>query len=152
MASDLGDFAARMLKITDPSALTRINRMAGFAGKQSALEAASDSLGGDRRFSGFRRKVALSAGFDTVSATQVQINFRPAGLWVLADKGRRSSGTIRPRRGKRAVLTPYGPRATSSYGPSRGLNTYENAVKDAETTVPKAAFRQFQVEVGRALG
>lgn len=153
MANELADFARRVVSITDPASLRRINTKAGMAGKKSALDAAAESLGGDRQFSGMRRKVALSAGFDLNGADSVKVNFRPAGLWRLADQGRRSSGAIRPRKrgGKRALLTPAGPRASSSYGPSRGLNTYTDAVKDARRSVPKAAAAQFRAEVARVV-
>jgi hypothetical protein len=48
-------------------------------------------------------------------------------------------------------MTPQGPRARSSYSPSRGLNTYDDAVKDAQRQVPKAAFRQLQAEIARVV-
>lgn len=148
--NELSAFAARLEKVTDPAALRRIADKGGLAGKKAALEAASADLGGDRAFSGLRRKAPLGVGYDVDGAT-VHINFRPAGLWRLAEQGRRSSGTIQPRRrgGRRAVLTPLGPRAGSSYRQSRGLGTFTEAVKDAQREVPKAAAKQFTAEIGR---
>lgn len=146
MAGELADFARRMNQIADGDVAKRIAAKAGMAAKKSALKAASDSLGGDRAFSGMRRKTRLNAGYDAAGPGQIKVNFRPAGLWKLADKGRRSSGTIRPR-SKQAVLTPRGPRRTSSYGRSRGLNTLEDAYDDARRTAPKAAREQFSAEV-----
>lgn len=163
------DFAAvarwveNLEKAVGPAATRRILTKAGAAGKKSALEAASSSLGGDRRFSNWKGKPALSAGYDSVSATEVTIKFRPSGMWRLAEAGRHSSGAIFPRRGGRkgrgpgggrggpAVRTPAGPRARSSYGRSRGLKTYSTATRKASTTVPKAAHQQFVAEIRRAV-
>jgi hypothetical protein len=150
MANDLGDFANRVGKLADPGVARAMARKAGDAAKKSALKAAERDLGGDRSFSGMRRKSKLNAGYDDAGAGLVQLNFRPAGLWVLAQAGRRSSGTIRPKR-KRAVLTPQGPRASSSYGPSRGLNTFDDAVEDARRTAPKAAAEQFRAEIAKVV-
>jgi hypothetical protein len=149
MASDLAAFGAKLEKVVSGQAMRRVMSKAGAAGKKAALDAAADDLG-DRRFSGMRRKVALSAGYDDLGDTRVTINFRPAGLWKLAESGRHSSGPIRPR-GGRAVMTPQGPRAVSSYGSSAGLNTFTDANKDARREVPKAAAAAFRAEVGRVL-
>jgi hypothetical protein len=145
----LAAFGAKLERITDPGRLTRIVEAGGLAGKKAALEAASRDLGGDRAFSGFRRKAPLGAGYDRSGPTSVVINFRPAGLWMLATRGRTSSGVIRPRKGKQALAgNGFGPVARSRYGRSRGLGTYDDAVKKSQTTVPKAAFKQFVIEVG----
>jgi hypothetical protein len=133
-------------------ALSRIQNKAGAAGKKAALDAAADDLGGDRAMSNLRKgRARLTAGYDVGSGTSTTINFR--GPWRLANDGRRASGQIWPkaRGGKRAVMTPHGPRARSSYGRSRGLKTYDDAVKDAQREVPKAAFRQIQSEIGRVI-
>lgn len=153
VARTLEDVGRDIATIVDPQAVKRMLNAGGRAGKEAALKAAEADLGGDRAFSGMRRKVPLGAGFDDAGGTQVEINFRPAGLWRLAQAGRRSSGTIRPRRrgGRRALLTPAGPRASSSYGPSRGLGTFDTAVDRAQREVPKAAVQQFQTEVARAM-
>jgi hypothetical protein len=154
LVDELAAFGRRMEKITDPAAIARIVRAGGMAGKKAALDAARHDLGGDRAMSGFRRKAALGAGFDAAGGTAVAINFRPAGLWRLASQGRQSSGFIRPRKrgGKRAVTPAAGvARAWSRYGRSRGLDTFDDAVRQARVDVPRAAFEQFQAEVGRAM-
>lgn len=160
------DFAAirRWVKkvehVADGSAVRRMLNKAGAAGKKSALEAASASLGGDRRFSNWKGKPALSAGYDVSGSTEVTVNFRPSGMWRLAEAGRHGSGAIYPRKGSRkgggtvhgrAVLTPNGPRARSSYRSSRGLKTYSVASRKASTSVPKAAHDQFVAEIRKAL-
>lgn len=153
MARTLEEFGRDVAKVVDPAAVRRVVNAGGKAGKEAALKAAADSLGGDRAFSGMRRKTALGAGYDEVGGSEVAINFRPAGLWKLAESGRRRSGKIVPRRrgGKRALLTPAGPRASSSYGPSRGLRTFTDAVSEAKRKVPEAAEKQFRAEVARVI-
>jgi hypothetical protein len=151
MAGELADFGRRVSDVVSPGAVRRMVGKAGMAGKKSALEAAAKDLGGDRAFSNWRRRIALSAGYDDTGGSTVRINFRPAGMWQLAEQGRRGSGPIRPKRGKQAVRTPQGLRARSSYGRSRGLNTFTDAVKDAQREVPKAAAKQFREEVARAV-
>jgi hypothetical protein len=148
----LADFGRRLEGIVDTGAKSRIMNKAGAAGKKSALDAAADDLGGDRAMSNLRKgRARLSAGYDAGIGATTVIKFR--GPWKLANDGRRASGAIWPkaRGGKRAVMTPMGPRARSSYHPSRGLNTYDDAVKDARREVPKAAFRQLQAEIAKAV-
>ena len=101
---------------------------AGLAGKTASLAAAAAALGGDRAFSGLRRKVALGVGFDQTGGSMIQINFRPAGIWKLAESGRRGGKEIRPRKAK-ALMTPHGPRARSTTGAWGGKGTFTDAVK-----------------------
>jgi hypothetical protein len=157
-SSDLAAFAAKLQKITNPAVLKRVVEAGGKAGKEAALDAASRDLGGDRSMSGLRRKVPLGAGYDGAGGSSVVINFRPAGLWRLASQGRTSSGEITPRgsgrrrSGKQALAgSGFGPVARSRYGPSRGLNTFDDAVDKARDDVPRAAARQFFTEVGRVM-
>jgi hypothetical protein len=147
---DLSAFGDKLEKIMSPQVLERVVNAGGMAAKRAALSAAAADLGGDRSMSGMRRKVSLGAGFDRTGATSVTLNFRPAGLWLLASQGRRSSGRIYPKKrgGKRAVVVNGSVRAYSRYGPSRGLNTFDDAVKEARRDVPRAAARQFFAEVG----
>lgn len=95
----------------------------GQAGKKATFDELQSDLGPDRGFSGLRRKVKLGAGYDV--GANVVLNLRPAGLWVLLDKGRRRSKTIRPRKkgGAKALITPYGYRASAKSTPSKGKKT-----------------------------
>lgn len=137
----LDGLAAGLVNLADGDDFAHV---IGGAGKTAALDAAGDSLGADRRFSGMRggRGAALSAGYDV--GDPVILKLRPAGLWLLADKGRRRSGTIRPKRARRrggrrvAVSTPYGPRAVSRFRPSRGLDTLTDAEDEMNRTIPDA--------------
>lgn len=150
VANELIDFGNRISKIVDPAPVARIMLAAGMAGKVAATEAAASDLGGDRAFSGLGRRVSLSAGFDDVGTSQIQLNFRPAGLWMLAERGRRAGKTIVPRRA-RALSTPQGPRARSTTGGWGGKGTYTRAVRDARIVVPRAAFKAFQLEVAKVV-
>lgn len=149
------DFAAirkwveKVEHVVDASATRRILDKAGAVTMKASLEAAAGSLGGDRRFGNWKRGPALSAGYDAASSTEVVIKFR--GPWKLAEKGRTSSGVIRPKRA-RAVRVPGGLRARSSYGRSRGLRTYTTASTKASTAVPKAAHDQFRAEIRKVVG
>lgn len=150
MAGELVDFGNRIAKITDASALRNIRFAAGMAGKTAVLAAAAADLGGDRAFSGLGRRVPLGTGFDDVGSTAVALNFRPAGLWMLAERGRRPGATIIPIRA-RALSTPQGPRARSTVGAWGGKGTYSSAVRAARIVVPKAAFKAFQLEVAKVV-
>lgn len=124
MADDLAALRrdlAGLLDDTEP-----LQHAVGMFGKEQASDVVSRTLGGDMQFSGLARKVKLASGYDTGSP--VVLNLRPAGLWVLADKGRKRSGRIVPKKrgGKLAVTTPRGPRRSSTYGPSRGLDAIKN--------------------------
>lgn len=153
MAGELIDFGNRMASIVDPSTMRRVVMAGGLAGKDAALDTAASDLGGDRSFSGLRRRVPLGAGFDDVGNTQIRLNFRPAGLWKLAESGRRAGKVIRPRKA-RALATPHGPRASAwndGKGAWGGKGTFTTAVRKARTEVPREAFKQFQREVARVV-
>lgn len=154
---------ADLYRVVDDDAMRRIGRAAGFAGKDAGLEAVTETLGSDRAMSNFRGgRVPLSVGFDQgVKATEVVLKHGPKGLWILTDEGRQRDGAIYPRRNGRrarsgtpgrAVMTPQGPRAASSYSRSRGLGTLRRAAAKERTAVPKAAFKALQVEIGRVVG
>jgi hypothetical protein len=150
--AELSDFGSRVAQLLEPDARKRILAKAGAAGKKASLDAARADVGPDMAMSNLRKgKAKLSVGYDPRGSTSVVIEYR--GPWPLADKGRKKSGPITPKKrgGKRAVMTPGGPRASSRYGPSRGLGTLLDAKKDAERDVPKAAGRQFAEEVRRVV-
>ena len=147
MAAELIEFGVKVSDILSGAAVGRIVNKAGMAGKKAALHAAAQDLGPDRRMSGFRRRsAALNAGYDAgLNQRSVVINFRPAGLWTLASQGRRSSGTIRPKRKRAVTPAPGEARASSRYGRSRGLDTYQDAVKKAVDELTKAQHKVAEV-------
>ena len=155
-------YATRLYSLVDDNAMRRISRKAGFAGKDAAFEAAREKLGADRAMSNFKSgRIRLNAGFDQgVKPTQVVIKHGPNGLWILADGGRKREGTIYPRNGRRkgkvtmpgrAMRTPDGPRASSSFRPSRGTGVFRRAAALERDRVPEAAFRQLQIEIGSVI-
>jgi len=148
VAGELIDFANRIGKITDPAVLKRIAGKAGYAGKKAGLDAAVSDLGGDRMFSGLGR-APLGVGYDDLG-TMVRLNFRPAGLWKLAESGRRPGKPIFPRN-REALRTPDGPRARSTTGKWTGKGTFTKAVNDARREVPKAAAKQFHDEIAKVV-
>lgn len=157
-ASAISAYLSKLESTLGDDARKRIMRAAGKAAKEGALSAASDTLGPDRAMSNFRNgRVALGAGYDE-AGWELTVNHRPRGLWMLAERGRKSSGPIYPRRNGRkarvltkgrAVMTPQGPRASSTYGSSRGLRTFSMAAGRERTEGTKAAWQQLQSEFRR---
>jgi hypothetical protein len=154
---ELIDFGRRIGRITEPGQLKRISLAAGMAGKKASIAVAAGDLGGDLTFSGMGRKVRLGVGFDVVGPTSIKLKYRPPGLWILADTGRRGGYPIRPRRrlggaGSEhapALRTPDGWRAAAVGGRWGGKGTLKSAIRVSRIAVPRAAFKQFQVEVRR---
>jgi hypothetical protein len=118
------------------SDLEPVQMSAGMFAKEVALDNVRRDLGSDMKMSG--KPVRLGAGFDL--GNPVVLHLRPAGLWFLVEDGRKRRGTIRPKRrgGKKAVRTPQGLRATSSYGRSRGLNTLTDTESDIDAGIERA--------------
>lgn len=135
--ADLADLRNDLQRLLDD--LEPLQHAIGQFGKETALDEVQRALGNDRQFSGLRRKVALGAGYDT--GTPVVLNLRPAGLWFLAEDGRKRRKRIFPRKrdGRQAVLTPRGPRAYSTSGPSRGHKTLTRTIDGIEKNILKAA-------------
>lgn len=165
---------AKLDRLVSGESLRRVQTAAGMAAKDAANEVAGDALGSDRAMSNFRGgSVPLRSGFD-IDANLIRLNLRPGGMWRLAEAGRRSSGRIFPmdrvqyttRSGNvrsrrvraaggasgRALRTPFGPRAASSYGPSAGLKVITRTAGRAADRAPRAAFRALQREIGKVVG
>src|SRR5207344_1025260 len=88
------------------------------AKKDLTIEAVR-AVGGDLRYSGWKRMGKLSSGFDVVD-TSVIVKPRPFGGWIVAEHGRKS--TVAPKRRARAVLnTPWGPRTYTRDSPMQIL-------------------------------
>jgi len=158
--SEMTDFAQRVASLTDGDVLNRMADKGGTAGKKAGLERARRDLGADLAFSGWRRKVKLGIGWDRSGVGRVVINYRPAGIWVIADEGRRGGKQIKPRRGRepsapphpKAVRTPQGFRARSTVGAWGGKGTLKDAIAAARREVPRAAAEQFRAEIGAVVG
>ena len=157
----LSAYVRKLESTINDEARSRITMAAGIATRKAAVSAVEDKLGPDRAMSNFRSgRVKLGAGVD-VNGWTVTVNHRPKGVWLLADAGRKRSGVVYPRSGPsrgrkgritnpdRAVLTPYGPRASRRFGPSRGTGVFEMAAARERAEAPKAAWRVVQSELAR---
>ena len=176
MAERMSDTVREIAAVftVDSDAFERVQYAAGFAAKDAAMEVVREALGPDMAMSNFRSgKVKLRAGFD-LDGSDVLLQLRPKGVWVLADAGRKRSGDIfriawkekrsrhgnvrmvRDRRafgGRKgiAVMTPRGPRASSKFGPSRGLKVIARTAKRAEANLIEAAGDAIVLEVAKAV-
>ena len=104
--ADLADLSRDLSRLLDD--LEPLQHAVGGFAKETAQDEVQRALGNDRSFSGLRRKAALGAGYDTSSP--VILNLRPAGLWFLADEGRKRRKRIFPRTrdGRQAVISTTG--------------------------------------------
>ena len=157
-ATAISAYLRKLESTLGEDARRRIMRAAGGEAKKGGLSAAEDTLGADRAMSNFKRgRVPLRLGYDEAS-WQLSMNHRPVGVWFLAERGRKASGAIYPRvNGRksriasngRAVVTPQGPKASSSYGPSRGLRTFTIAAARERKGGTDGAWRALQAEFRR---
>ena len=157
MADTLAGLRQSLTSITAPATLKGVRASMGAAAKDTALKAAASDLGSDRAMSGFRkRKAELRAGYDVSPITV--LNLYPKGLWVLADKGRKDTGRIYPRgkqsgrrvkNARKAILTPWGPRAWVEGSQSRGLRTIRTVESRLEDDVSKAAAKAMSATIER---
>jgi hypothetical protein len=157
-ASAISAYLRKLESTLDDDARRRIMRAAGGDAKKGGLSAAEDTLGSDRAMRNFKGgRVPLRLGYDE-AGWQLSMNHRPSGVWFLAERGRRNSGPIYPRaNGRKArrptagrvVVTPQGPRASSSYGPSRGLRTFTIAAARERKGGTDGAWRALQAELRR---
>jgi len=142
MAGEFQALQAKFGKLADalgPAGMKAALTDIGVQAKQDlALEAAA-AVGGDLRYSGWKRMGKLSSGFE-IDGTSVIVNPRPAGGWLVAESGRKP--TVAPKRKARAVLnTPWGPRTYTkgsplSIGRTRGKNSLTQATERIQKTSP----------------
>jgi hypothetical protein len=151
MSGEVETLDRKLRSILAPEAQRRIVFKAGMTGKKGALLAVAHDLGSDRRFSGMRRKVSLNVGFDPIGVDKVELKLRPAGLWKLAQAGRRGSKRVGSTRRRGPFRTPHGFRAAFESRPSRGLHTIDSAARDGSRGAGLAADRATQAEIRRAL-
>lgn len=140
--------AGRLVDTFADPALDDVRHAMGAAAKKSFLDSAKRDVGADLKLSGLRgRTVKIGAGYDLEADGSVWLNMRPKGLIVLVSDGRKRTTKITPRsrrrrRGGRSALKFAGRyAATSMSRPSRGLDTYNDAVTDMRRSVPAAAAR-----------
>jgi len=132
--------------------LKRAMRKGGTAGKKAALEVATQVAGGDRTIvMGGRRKVRLNAGYD-IHGTELHINLRPPGLWILFEKGAREHQIPGPRKRRAKILTLVdGSFATTVFHPGRsGVRAVGRAFAKVSDEAPKAVSEAMWDEMVRA--
>lgn len=160
-AGAMSAYVGRIGATIEGPAQQRVVRQAGFAAKRAGLDAVETKLGSDRAMSGYKGgRIKLGVGFDQ-TGWRLDVNHRPMGLWILADGGRKRTGPIYPRVGRRkatrttpfrAVSTPYGPRASARFTtPSRGTKVFAMASAREREAAPKAAWGQLQQEIRQAV-
>jgi hypothetical protein len=114
LISRLGRIADTLEGTSLRASMDRVGVMA----KGELRGSATDTVGGDLKFSGWPRGGKLSSGYEHTGPGQITVNPRPYGLWVVADRGRR--GAVAPKRKTRVTMrTPWGPRTFTRANPMR---------------------------------
>lgn len=110
------------------------------------------ALGADMAFSGWRKRPKLKVGFDLVSDHEARFRGKPAGMWIVAEKGRRA-GARAPKKGSKILRTPWGPRRYTAARPlivggTAGKAVFTKGSERAQKEAPK----RVHVEVRKAIG
>lgn len=145
MRSELPALSRDLQRLLD---LEPLQHELGQFAKKEALDQAGRDLGADRAFSGWQRKVVLGAGYDL--GNPVVLNLRPAGMWTLAETGRRRTKKILPRRGNKAVRTPQGLRKSSTSKPSKALRTVSKVEQNVDVGIVGAAVKGMTAVIRKA--
>ena len=149
--SDLAGLSRKLERLANGIDDPRVIKAAGMAAKRATLDVARDVSGGDGKLSGWGRNgLKLGAGYDQTGPHEVTIHLRPAGPWQVMEEGRRGGGTIVPRsrgRGRnrtagRALMTPWGPRASVRGSSSRGKSAITKAAEKSSDESTRAAQRE----------
>lgn len=112
----------------------------GVQAKKDIDSAVKLDLGGDNRFSGWRRAV-LNAGFEHTAKGAITIEPRKAsrGPFVVAEQGRWPGSKVA---GKKVRRRRY------AWGPTRGKNTWTDASNEIVEQTPGRALEQFAKILG----
>jgi len=157
-----GDFDALLGKleqlsgVLDGPDMGRVLKDVGVENKRILIDAAKEAIGSDQRMSGWRRAGRMTAGFDVVGNTQLVMKPRPYGLWIVVDRGRRTTTAPR-RRARMTIPTPGGPRTFTRAAPlvigsTRGKRTLTLARERIERESPVRVFEGVQREMRRKWG
>jgi hypothetical protein len=157
-----GDFDALLGKleqlsgVLDGPDMGRVLKDVGVENKRILIDAAKEAIGSDQRMSGWRRAGRMTAGFDVVGNTQLVMKPRPYGLWIVVDRGRRTTTAPR-RRARMTIPTPGGPRTFTRASPlvigsTRGKRTLTLARERIERESPVRVFEGVQREMRRKWG
>ncbi|CAN5838328.1 hypothetical protein BH24ACT5_BH24ACT5_04800 [soil metagenome] len=149
MAGELSKAGADIERIFSVASLRRASQAAADVGKTSAEDVADQAIGGGT-FSGMPgRRLAT---VETVRDDGARIDFVPAGLWMLAEQGRRRAvAKVTPRSAAAAALrTPWGPRASVKGSTSPGKQALTKAYDRITDAVPEAVGDEFDVIISES--
>lgn len=155
MADSIQQAAAKFGKLADQLAgqhLRQLTVRVATLSKPDFDKEVVSALGGDMAFSGWRKRPKLKIGFDMKSDHQAEFKGKPAGLWVVAEKGRRP-GARAPKKGSRVLVTPWGPRRYNADRPLIVGGTAGKAVfSKGAARMGKEAPKRVHVEVRKQIG
>jgi hypothetical protein len=151
-----GEFAALQAKFSrvadalgpagSKAALTDV----GVQAKKDLQNEAEHAVGGDLRYSGWKRMGALKSGFE-VEGMSVVMNPRPAGGWLVAEHGRKPTQAPK-RRGRVRMKTPWGPRTfTKSEPMGIGRTSAKHSLTKATERIQKSSPQRYDEAVQKQL-
>lgn len=127
------DAVAREIDRAERTALAR----AGLAAKQITLaEINADT--GDGRMSGIGKNGAkISARFD-VTGDSVKVRM-VGGAAAILERGRHTATPVKPKKrgGKKAIATPWGPRASAQGSTAAGHHTFDRAFEKSKPVIDR---------------
>lgn len=134
--SELDALSERLTQMADSltdEGLKGVLTEVGVAAKGTITDAAKVDLGGDARFSGWRRAGVLGSGFEHEQRGVIVITPRAEGPWTVAEKGR-WPGRKYSRKRRRVV----------GWGSTRPKHTWTDAVRDLDREVPDTLDTEFK--------
>lgn len=104
----------------------------GVEGKKLIDREVRKDFGGDLAMSNWRRRrpVKLRSGFEQPADNTLAFNPKPAGLWQVAEQGRRSGSRTRRRRGGNRQTV------TKTWGASKGKFTWTRSQRQLVDKTP----------------
>lgn len=160
MVTDLAGLARKVDAFRadlDGASLRRITTSVGVDAKRDVTQKVTRDLGSDLKMSGWGR-FKFTAGFDLTSDHSLELKPRPVGPWFVLDRGRQAKPAGLPKRRRHKVYaTPHGPRTASKtnpwpVGPTRGHNTWSDAVDVIARETPARIDRHTQTVIARHFG
>jgi hypothetical protein len=144
VANDFDAFAAdlnRVAKGLGGEAAEAVLTRVGVEAKKTYDHSVKAKLGGDQRFSGWK-KARVTSGFDFDGPTRIVLAARPNGPAVVANDGRKR-GNRKPRRGGRSNV---------GWGPTPAWRTWDKAIEDIDDDLPKLVEQEGMKELRRMFG
>lgn len=120
MADELGELESRLNRLADALTYVQLKQVMtklGVEAKKDITAAAKRDLGGDTKFSGWKR-VSLNSGFRHRGRGRIIIDPKPLGPWRVAEEGRS---------------------AASKHGATAGKFTWTDAIGNISDETPQRA-------------